>query len=279
MVDLSRAYERRGIGRRRGRGGGGGGSRARALEGAVRTFAFSNFRADTYTPDGPGTKVAAWTERSTNPSGILSITPNHALTQSTPAQQCALPAPSPLFGGRLVATFVDQRYSSTAPVSAWTFLHDGTGMTVYNVFSTDTVVGTKYILTTAFSATSRGFATGLSVATVLEYVGNGAAALAIINGGALTPNVATYSRCRYAESVNPECDIYIKTTVAATKILTDAAPSSLDAAGTLMLGNRVSIVDSPFVGKWAESITLKGPFDPNADLTIRQYFTAFYGLT
>jgi hypothetical protein len=250
---------------------------ALALEAQVRAAAFSALRADTYTLDGVSGKVASFDERSTLATGIGS---SHKLTQATSAQQCAVPAALSTVRGRMAATFLDQRYSSNAVVSTFTFMHDGpTGCTVYNMWQPDTVTGSDYLLTTAFSGTSRGYATGRSSATAVLFIGNGTASCVNINGGTVAIGTPIYTRTRLDAAQNPDADIFIGTASAATKATPDAAYSSGDATATLMLGNRVSLVNAPFIGKWMETLIFKGAYDAAVDQLVRDYFTAYYGVT
>jgi len=239
---------------------------------------WSNFESDYYSLDGGTGKVSAFLEKVPTGRGIRVGTPTHAMSQSTSALQCAVPAASALFQGRVAATFVDQRYSSTAPASAWAFLHSGEGATVYDVFSLDTVSGAHVRLSTSYGSVQRGWNVSCSAATLVSFMANGTATISVIQSASiLATGTAYYSRARYSESASPEHDIYLKTTLGASGATT-AAPSASDPIGTLMLGNRVTTLDQPFVGKWLCTIILKGAYSAADDAIVREYLAAKYGV-
>jgi hypothetical protein len=238
------------------------------------------FESDYYAVDVTTGKVASWLEKSTHPTGILSIDPIHAMSQSTSALQCAVPVANSLFRGCVSATFVDQRYISHAAASAWRFLHDGTGFAVYTVRSFASLSGAKYFLSTSYGGTVVGFNTGTGSATQSGFVANVGAAIAAPNGGTFATATAYSTRMRYEEGASPEVDLYRGATSMASTAATSAAPATgVDPTATLMMGNRVVIVDAPFVGDWCSTIICKGTYSAATDALINLYFTAKYGVT
>lgn len=80
------------------------------------------FDADNVTSDG-GTKLYSWNDR---------IDPTHLLYQATSGAQCNLPVADANFANAKTATFngTSNFYITTRALSAFTFLHDGTGAEV-----------------------------------------------------------------------------------------------------------------------------------------------------
>lgn len=247
-----------------------------ALERSVAARAYSMIESDRYTVDGTTGKVSELLEKSSSANGIGA---SHKLTQSTSALQCAVPAPSgTLFGQRPVLTFVDQRYSSSAAPSAWSFLHDGTGATVYLVCSFDGLAGSKYVLATSYAGGAVGWNMGHAGGTALACLVSNGGAIAVPSGGTLSTSTAYQLRYRYAEGVSPEVDLYAQNALVTSENATSGAPSSSDPVATLMLGNRPVVVDAPWSGKFAACVVMKGAYSIDADTIVRRYFALKYRL-
>lgn len=246
---------------------------ASSLQANVRAGAFSMFCADAYNIDGVTGKVASWQELSTHASGILSIDATHRMAQSTSALQCAVPTANALFRGRVSATFVDQRYISSAAASAWRFLHDGTGSTIYEVFSLDSVAGAKYRLSTSYGSTQRGWNSSQSGTTIASFISNGTDNAVAQSGTVLAVTTPYYTRTRFETTT---LDTYLKTALGDDAVY--PSPSASDPVATLMLGNRVIVIDSPFAGKWLASVIAKGAYSAAYDAIVKAWISAKYGV-
>lgn len=213
---------------------------------ALRSLAAGKpvFTAGLYAPDGVTGKTGGfidWNDAT------------HQLVQATSANQCAFPAGEAAFGGVPTAAFLgSQRYTSNRAASAWRYLHDGTGCTVYNVlFPTHALTDSvQVILCTASdyragTGTMIGFGATGGAAYIARF-GSWSASTSVF--GVDTTSGAFYTGHAYIQSYSyveggspefrlgypsgPEYGLPLVTASGSTAI----APAAGDPSSTLVLG-------------------------------------------
>lgn len=220
--------------------------RARSLtREMVRIFGSGGrlFLASAFTRDAVSGKVASFVCQS---SGAT-------LSQSTSAQQVAIPLPHVKFGGSQVAVFAgSQWYDSSDPASFWKPLHDGTGCTWYQVFmpsaSTVHVIHSTRLFVAATEVGHTTYINNLTNHFCL--VANGAAESLSLSGGVPSTSVPTYTSLKFATASTPDGDFRVGGSSVATG--NSGALSSADPGGSLRLGAGIAASNRlPLQAAWA----------------------------
>lgn len=183
------------------------------------------FDADNVTSDG-GTKLYSWNDR---------IDATHLLYQPTSGAQCSLPVADASFANAKTATLngTSNTYVSSRAASAFTFMHDGTGVEIVGCYRLDTT--SSSVWWSSWAPSVSGWAA--------HYVNIGYWAVhltssdAIINlgAGALPSGVADYSVFSFSTADSPMLRAYRKS--AQIGSLASAVPYTGAATAPLRIGN------------------------------------------
>lgn len=141
------------------------------------------------------------------------IDASHSLVQSTASAQVALPTADAALNGAKSAPFLttsQNRYVSTRPASAWAYLSNGTGVTIYLTFVPTSVSVTGFpICTRTLTGTSTDTGAHMAVINAAVHTGCTAGGGVVFTsgggtGGAFAIGTPTYVSSRYLEGAMPE---------------------------------------------------------------------------
>jgi hypothetical protein len=227
------------------------------------------FTADYYAVDGVTLKVAGWIDFS-------DVT--HLLAQSTSAAQVAIPAAHADYAGARCATFTGaETYVSNRPPLAFEFVHDGSGLSLFDCFTATTAAGVHSLVCTTSSAGVRGIACYSVTADLRSSVEKtGASVYPDSSVGAIAANVPTYRELSHGTARSPQFDLRAKGTT-----ITSGAYASVPEAGapghTLRIGSNSGFT-LPYIGRWRDLIVTAG-VTPAQRTTIQNYYLATTGIT
>ncbi len=130
------------------------------------------------------------------------IDPTHFLTQATSSNRAASPATDALFAGANCVLFdgSNDYYLSNRPTSAWTYLHDGSGCTIFAVFEKVSAAAFSHVIWSTWTNTGTG--------GFWHYGPDGYWSVKTTGLGAIAdtadPSVgATYTEAQFASSLAP----------------------------------------------------------------------------
>jgi hypothetical protein len=214
----------------------------------------SVFTSDYYALDGGTGKVSDFVDYIDN---------THTLHQGTSAQQAAVPATDANLRGAKSTTFANQWYDSTRAASLWKYLHDGTGMTIINVFVPNTASNGFYSVCGTVSGLNIDTGVGLyhrwlhgATRTVYLYVSRASAtrtvSAQVASLATLGQNVGSVTDCSYQEATSPEYNVRIAN-VSVVSGSSAAAPSAANPDATLRLGADV-LGGQPAAMRWRATL-------------------------
>lgn len=203
--------------------------------------------------------------------------PTHVLTQATAAQQVPLPAPHADFGGRLCATFASpMNYVSSRAAAAFQFMHDGTGMSLFQAFTPTDVTGLHSLACTTSTAGIRGLSYYSNATTMRSSVEKtGASVYPDSSVGAIAIGTPTYREISHGTGRSPQYDLRAKGTTVSSGAYASAAEAG-DSQHTLRLASN-SGPSLLFVGRWRDLILTPG-VSAAQRAAIQSYYQMAYGI-
>lgn len=246
--------------------------------------------SDYYAMDEGSGKTASFLDWVPAGTGIKAIDPTHAYSQPTSANQVAAPGADALFGGRVSASFSGtEYYNSTAPASAWKFLHDGTGFDAIFVASANTAAASGTAHTFASTMDIDAFPT--SIGSTFRFAAQTGRlslvvarnnATATINtsfpvGGGWVNDSARYARFTYVEGGSPEYAILDKSTTI-TSGSSAAAPDTGNPTQTLRLGAEYGAGFAGLRAKWVAAIFFTRVLSAGDWSVVQTYLQTKYGI-
>lgn len=236
----------------------------------IPTDCFAAFRADLGVTTATG--VSSWASQ---------VGGGGNLAQATGANQPALNATDATLNNQASLGFTAHSLHSDLAASAWNFLHDGTGATVFAAVHVNAgASATDVLMGTSNNGTSdRGFYlrhANISDRFIL-FVSNGTSTVISINTGSGAPEGASYSiLATHATASTPDADLqYPIGTSAGTS---SGTPSASDAARVLCIGARPgTAATDPWDGAVAEAVYWKRDLSAPEKALVSLYKTGRYG--
>lgn len=201
-------------------------------------------------------------------TGIRAVDASHSYVFSG-TTRAAYPAPSAAFQGRNVLTTVaaaDTAYVSSASASAWRFLHDGTGATLYCVFSANS--GDTVML---FGARGTPGAWMASVGGLIRhqvYDDSGTNIASTDTAASLVTDVASIACVSYATASTPDITLSLGEDVATSNAVSAA---STDDGAAMTLFRLQGGTPYYFVGRFACLLVFNRVLSGAEDTTVRSY--------
>jgi hypothetical protein len=223
------------------------------------------FDADAVTSDG-GTKLYSWNDR---------IDATHVLYQATSGAQCNLPAADASFANAKAAVFngSSHLYVSTRAASAFTFLHDGTGMEVVGVFNIDNTA--NMVLWSTWPNASAGG--GWHYVNLTHWEVRLVSADAILDCGLMPANVGTYSAVSFTTADSPQMRGYRKSAQVGTTAA--GGPYATAPVITLRIGNLgPGITAGMFAGRLRALYLFRRVLNAAEKTTYRSFIQADTGI-
>lgn len=188
---------------------------------------------------------------------------------------------SSLLNGRAGALFdtVDDRLVSSLAASAFTFMHDGTGATIYSVVRTSTS-GVRTIAATSTGGTSTiGIGHRINTGFAASYyMSDGVATRINANGAAasVSNNLFDVLCSTLASADTPDMSMYAQGTAVVTANATSFATG--DPTSTLHVGTN-PVGSFPLAGNLVSLLVYAGAHDATTRAAVLAFLQAKYGVT
>lgn len=233
---------------------------------------FSGPRADAYNTSGG--KVTSFLDRAR---------PGHTFAQGNSSLQVVNPTADAALNGQLSAPFIAANpYVSSLASSAWRFLHDGTGQTVYLVLvPTNIAAGNQWYLSTRIAngaAGDLGFQSLRDAGRVIQSVLTASAAQVTpgtMSGSVLVSGTGCVIAFKYVENASPE---YAARAAGAQYDSGNSAlaPSASNPSGALVIGALTSGLGQASM-RFAEALVFNRALTAAEDARVAAYMLSRYG--
>ena len=213
-------------------------------------------------------------------SFVDKVRPGHSMTQGTAANQVLDPAVDAALNGKMSASFVGgQFYSSSLPISAWRFAHNGLGADVIAAWVPTTIGGIQALWAseTLGGGTTIGASGCLNGASIRFVVARGAApaAVNVTSAAVLSVGVGAYAETSFGGS--PEYTIRHKATLTNSGAAA-APPVNADGSSTMRMG--ASPIGLSFLnGRIGDMLFFSRVLTPTERAVVQQYMFSRYGMS
>lgn len=171
--------------------------------------------------------------------------------------------------------------TSSLPMASWTFLHDGTGATIYSVVKTSTSAVHTIASTCNGGGTAIGVIHRYNTGFAASYAMNDGVALRIaVNGAAASVTNGSFDV--YASTLTsastPNANLYVNNMAATVATANSAGFTSTQPASTLVIGATPSAT-FPLVGQLAAVLVYQGVHDATQRAAVLAFLQTRYGVT